>query len=455
MNKVLLRPLFREVYLKKTEKKLPVKKFNVGGFSKVERRNLLLTPITSALLQARTMPGESQLGSVFRSIGKGMEALPQTQLAIKQIDLQEKARKEAKEEKLKDKKFASSKKVLDQDTGNVIFADEESIQTTYSTKKPNEFKYIPVPDAEKAGKPTKVFDTETQSVAYAPQGDILTAKNSEGELRYLPVGKEESFVRAYPIIEGVQSDTAKFITKAQLLENPDGFVPVEGNLEMILKIDDYKAAKKQKNDVKNAMLAARDVGNIITQIEKDIVTQGAFTGNAADTVLAITGMTGFIDSFVSRNKQKEGKLFDKQYQDTENAITKLTNPDSPNFNSKITAYLNAPETQAARTSIINLAYAIAKAREPGGRFSVPDIELALESIGESSNKQTFLAGLRRIGLQIAERALEDYETVFDVARDEIPKGYSKVVDQYDYFSGVQFTEEDKNSIDPKNLFGAN
>ena len=451
MNKVLLRPLFREAYLKKTEKKLPVKKFNVGGFSKVEKRNLLLTPITSALLQARRMPGESQLGSVFRSVGKGMEKLPQTQLAIKQIELEEKAREEART----DKKFASSKKVLDQDTGKVIFADEENIQTTYSSKQPNELRYVPVPDAEKAGKPTKVFDTETQSVAYAPQGDILTAKNSEGELRYLPVGKEESFVKAYPIVDGVQDSKAQFVTKAQILENPEGFVPVEGNLEQMMKIGDMQREKKQKSDSENAMLAARDVGEIITRIEKDIVKQGAFTGNAADTVLAISGMTGFIDSFVSRNKQKEGKLFNQQYQDTEDAIGQLTNEDSPNFNAKITAYLNAPETQAAKTSIINLAYAIAKAREPGGRFSVPDIELALESIGESSNKQTFLAGLRRIGLQIAERAIEDYETVFDVTRDEIPKGYNKVVDQYNYFQGVQFTEDDKNSINPANLFGAN
>ena len=294
MNKVLLRPLFREAYLKKTEKKLPVKKFNVGGFSKVEKRNLLLTPITSALLQARRMPGESQLGSVFRSIGKGMEKLPQTQLAIKQIELEEQAREERK----KEKKFASSKKVLDQDTGKVIFADEETIQTTYSSKQPNQFRYVPVPDAEKAGKPTKVFDTETQSVAYAPQGDILTAKNSSGELRYLPVGKEDSLVKAYPIIDGVQSDTSQFVTKSQILENPEGFVPVEGNLEMMMKMKDIDRMKKQKTDAENAMLAARDVGEIITRIEKDVAKQGAFTGNAADTVLAITGMTGFIDSFV-------------------------------------------------------------------------------------------------------------------------------------------------------------
>ena len=325
----------------------------------------------------------------------------------------------------------------------------------YSTKNPSELRFVPVPDAEKAGKPVKVFDTETQSVAYAPQGDILTAKNSEGELRYLPVGKEDSLVKAYPIIDGVQDSTAKFVTKSEILDNPDGYVPVEGNLEMMIKIKDIDRTKKQKTDSENALLAARDVGEIITRIEKDIVKQGAFTGNAADTVLAISGMTGFIDSFVSRNKQKEGKLFNQQYQDTEDAILQLTNEDSPNFNARITAYLNAPETQAAKTSIINLAYAIAKAREPGGRFSVPDIELALQSIGESSNKQTFLAGLRRIGLEITGRALTDYETVFNVTRDEIPKGYNKVIDQYSYFQGVQFTEEDKNSINPKNLFGAN
>jgi len=87
MNKVLLRPLFKDAYLKK-EKKLEVKKFNVGGFSKVERRNLLLTPITSALLQATKRPGEGEFGALARAFGKGIEALPQTQLAIKNYDLQ-------------------------------------------------------------------------------------------------------------------------------------------------------------------------------------------------------------------------------------------------------------------------------------------------------------------------------------------------------------------------------
>lgn len=42
-----------------------------------------------------------------------------------------------------------------------------------------------------------------------------------------------------------------------------------------------------------------------------------------------------------------------------------------------------------RTSVVNLAYALAKSREEGGRFSVTDIELAMRTIGDSSNKTTF------------------------------------------------------------------
>ena len=77
MNKVLLRPLFKDAYLKKFNKGgLAVKKFKVGGISEVDRRNLLLTPITSALLQARKMPGEGELGALARTLGQGMAAVP-------------------------------------------------------------------------------------------------------------------------------------------------------------------------------------------------------------------------------------------------------------------------------------------------------------------------------------------------------------------------------------------
>ena len=63
---------------------------------------------------------------------------------------------------------------------------------------------------------------------------------------------------------------------------------------------------------------------------------------------------------------------------------------------------------AARANLIELGYAIAKSREEGGRFSVTDIELALRSIGDTSNKGVALAKLRETQRIIAERVRNTY-----------------------------------------------
>ena len=435
MNKVLLRPLFRNAYLKSKEK-LEVKKFNVGGFSRVEKRNLLLTPITSALLQARKMPGESELGALARSFGKGLEALPQTQIQIKQIELEEKAREEARRAKA----FASSKKVLDQDTGLVIFAPEEDIQTAMSETKPGQPRFIPAPD-ESTAQPKAVWDTLEEAEVYVDPNQILKVKKEDGSPRYIPVGKEEALVKAYKIIDGVQSDTQGFFTKKEILDNPKSFVPAEGNIELMLKSGDIQRQKKQKSDADAAMIAARNVTQIIRKLEEDMVEKGAFTGSAGDTVLAITGLTGFIDSFVNRQREADPKLYKEERRITEESIRKLTDPDSANYNVRITRYLNAPETQAAKTAIIDLAYAIAKVREPGGRFSVPDIELALKSIGESSNKANFLSGLKRLGGMITDNTIYEYQKAYNLTRDQIPNKHKEVVDAFKYFSGIPLEGE--------------
>lgn len=88
MNKVLMRPLFRDAYLKRN-KKLEVKKFKVGGISSVEKRNLMLTPITAALLQARQMPGESRLGSLARAFGQGLTQMPTVASQLADLETEE------------------------------------------------------------------------------------------------------------------------------------------------------------------------------------------------------------------------------------------------------------------------------------------------------------------------------------------------------------------------------
>jgi hypothetical protein len=448
MNKVLLRPLFKDAYLKK-EKKLQVKKFNVGGFSKVERRNLLLTPITSALLQATKRPGEGELGALARAFGKGIEALPQTQLAIKDYDL--KAREEQRKiNEAKKTKLASTKTVYDVDLDKNVLATELQIQTTESTKNPGSMRYLPEKKEPKADSFQSVWNTETQSEQFVPKSE-LTKTNSKGEPLYVPVGNKASPIAVYPIDQetGEQGDMI-FVTKAQVLDpkNKGLFVPQEGNIEAMLKVTDIQRNKKLRSDAETRMTNARDVLNIITDIRDDVRKKGAFTGTAGDVVINIAGVTGFVDSFINK-RRKEDENFEQDYAAAYDYVNnELTNPDSDKFNSKITAYLNAPETQQARTSIIDLAYAIAKVREPGGRFSVPDIELALQSIGNSSNIEVFEAGLKRIGLNTARGAINNYMDRFGVSRDEIPGNYEDVLKSFDALRGLNVEEGDEPDISP-------
>ncbi len=334
----------------------------------------------------------------------------------------------------KPEKLGATKKVLDVDTGNEVFATELQIQSTMSSKDGTQMKYVPIPSAEKKEKPMAVYDTITKSEVFALPSELLS-KTNDGNLRFLPIGKADQLVRAYPIVDGKTVPKPIFVTKAEVIANPKLYEPVEGNIEMMLKVDDFKQEKQIKQDATKQMLAARDVSSIIRRLEKDIMEGGAFTGNAGDTVGFLTGVSGFVDQFVNKQRDVDKTLYNQQYRDAAEAIEILQNDDT--INAKLTRFLNAPETQAAKTSVVNLAYALAKAREPGGRFSVADIELALRSIGESSNKMSFLAGLKRTGLEATERAIKDYETVFNLTREDLPIKFKEVIDNYNYFGGFE------------------
>ena len=191
MNKVLMRPLFRKAYLKKQDKNLKVEKFKVGGFSQTEKRNLLLTPITSALLQARVMPGESQLGSLARAFGKGIEPIPGLSLQIKQLDEEAKAR----EDKRRESKLEKTKQVFDNVTQKSVFATESMIQNTLMDD--GGFRFTPMPEKKTAKQPMKVFDVLKQKEVFVNPDLVLSTfipdgQRGEGQkARYLPIGKEE------------------------------------------------------------------------------------------------------------------------------------------------------------------------------------------------------------------------------------------------------------------------
>lgn len=444
MNKVLMRPLFRKAYLKKQDKNLKVEKFKVGGFSQTEKRNLLLTPITSALLQARVMPGESQLGSLARAFGKGIEPIPALSLQIKQLDEEAKAR----EDKRRESKLEKTKQVFDNVTQKSVFATESMIQNALMDD--GSFRFTPMPEKKTAKQPMKAFDLLTQKEVFV-NPDLLTTtfipdKESGQKARYVPIGKEDALVKAYKrdSESGEFGTTPVFVRKSEILQNQDLYQPVEGNIEMMLKVKDIERQRKQKSDADVAMTNAQGATELIRRIEKKVL-KSQFTGRAADTILAFTGFTGFVDQFINRNDRKEMADLRK----TEVSINRIIGGEGTN--ARITRALKAAEAQGLKTSIINLAYFIAKTREPGGRFSIPDIELALQSIGESSNKATFLEGLRSTGEDLAAMALNEYTSAYDILDEDIPNKYNKLITNYDYFRGVEIDSDDDSpeSILPK------
>ena len=145
------------------------------------------------------------------------------------------------------------------------------------------------------------------------------------------------------------------------------------------------------------------------------------------------------------DKKADIKSFNTGMKRIEDRIQQLENDDS--INARLTRFLNAPETSAAKSDIINLAYAIAKAREPGGRFSVTDIDLALQSIGESSNKRNFISGLKRVGLAMTTEAVDNYVIAYDIADEDIPNKYNALINNNRYFRGLEIDSD----INPNSL----
>ncbi len=57
------------------------------------------------------------------------------------------------------------------------------------------------------------------------------------------------------------------------------------------------------------------------------------------------------------------------------------------------SFSSVKKAQALKTLVTQLVYKVAKSRESGGKFSVPDIQFAFQSVGESSSAEILATGL--------------------------------------------------------------
>jgi len=409
--------------------------FGLNLASATPRGGIIATAAEAAKKPAQTLFAEQAQNKAFERSLK---------LAGAKMDIEQKS-KELEGEGIK-----PTKKVYDNDLKKEVFATEKQIQTTMSKDNPTEMRYVPLPEADKT-KPVKVYDNLTKSTVFVNQSQILDTKftNDQGEesQRYIPVPPKDRTTRAYVLDDatGEFSENPQFVKESVVLENPDKYRPVEGNIELMLKAEEIKKDKAIKVEADKKMLASNTVAKIIRRLEEDIASKGAFTGAAGDTVQFITNVSGFVDQFINKDKKEDIGAYNTGYKRVQDRIQQLLNDDT--INARLTRFLKAPESAAAKADIINLAYAIAKAREPGGRFSVTDIDLALESIGESSNKLSFIAALKRVGLFITTDAIDDYVMAYNIADEDIPVKYNALVNNNKYFRGLEISGD----IDPNSL----
>lgn len=118
---------------------------------------------------------------------------------------------------------------------------------------------------------------------------------------------------------------------------------------------------------------------------------------------------------------------------------------------------------SAQTLVIELAYALAKAREEGGRFSVSDIELAMRSVGNGASRAQALAKIAEIKKTAVNDVVTRYFNHVDYrkylsdiragkmteeqALNEIAKADPRIIPYIKpYLIGKGFAKEDKKEV---------
>tara|TARA_R110001592_G_scaffold333812_1_gene617840 strand:- start:3420 stop:4919 length:1500 start_codon:yes stop_codon:yes gene_type:complete len=374
-----------------------------------DSRKAMLLAVAGRLLQADQRPGEGMFSGVGRGVGKAItEDFP----TINKIKLADRA------------------------------ARAKSLTGSTAVNK------------------TSVYNIETKQDEEVSFADYRADQDS-GNPKYI-IGKDKSYKlgvnieglgeigdpielnpRQQQIFEKMYGDNFMKIFR------PTSFIDIKGEIEKAKALGDYKSEKDLENklDLKYNENSAK----VITSLKINTELQDTIRGFALDDKYSdknmkanpqgaslglINDFTRNADAFVSVFKETGRRLGyggtnDLKFQDKQNLANDLVNlKDEDDIKEYLQTYekefgrakgvntvLDANALQRfakmdakAKTLMIELAYAIAKAREEGGRFSVSDIELAMMSIGNSSSRAQALEQLATLKFTQSTAALSPYQT---------------------------------------------
>ena len=213
-----------------------------------------------------------------------------------------------------------------------------------------------------------------------------------------------------------------------------GDAPLWYTAETEETLDMGKRGRESREAIKPQLVAAKSMLDYKDEITVALLNKGT-SGGARDVVLSIADTVGFVSSGYEalanslfpklggktgadadyKNMQGDQQLInylenkrDKQggLSGSENKIYKvLTN--TMTGGQEVIA-----DAQRIKTAVTQLVYMVAKTRESGGKFSVPDIQFAFDSIGDGSDPTRLLTGIDSIMREAVSSVVDKTEFAF-------------------------------------------
>ena len=349
------------------------------------KKQQMLLAVAGRLLQAQQRPGEGMFSGVGRGVGKAItEDFPM----IQKLDLTARASGVKRSGPLNKTKVYDT---IDGEQREISFAEYDADQ--------------------KSGKPRYMIgESETYTIgiegtAFGDKGRLITL--DPVQIRQL----KDKLKGNFPLVfrpKGERDREAEYKT----FMNQEKFKKeVEAETEAVTKLDELVNKNTQVLDISDKILQnIEGLGDVALEGDKAIA---GFVGDVIYNVQSfIGGAQATFEVFgadptesvnVEKSRAVEFMSKTNQADDIQDYLNKLAETESGKRRfgqdeiSRSTLERFAGLSAQNKTLIIELAYSIAKSREEGGRFSVSDIELAMASIGNTSDRR--MAGIQLKAIQ--------------------------------------------------------
>ena len=482
-----------EKIIKKTQD-LGKQKDQEGLFSDREKKGIFAANVAIALAQP---------GDFFSNLGQGLGqgALSLANLSVEEKNIINAKKKAGKADFYYDTILDKTYKVEDAKAMTTFIQDDKGVMVPRFVKQPsnkktdNTFVSKLVLDP-KTGKFIKKDILKSQ---YAPYLGGDYSKYEEGSIQPLP---EDDVARV--ILEdsvfGKRGDKI-FVSKEVAQQNKDilgGGLSAEDialiEQQALYKtketgafFDELQTVQSQARKSDQALFLVKDISERL-----EFGAKGGILNSASQAIDQIKSLGGFIVGYDREGNAKRVKvsdvgkdvLFDPSRGENYNDVKlAFTNPEayikkmkeagdpasmaeqnefkkSMGLFTKEFAELNA----GLQTNVIQLAYAIAKANEEGGRFSVSDIKFAMDSIGAGTSEGVFKSKLNTVAQRLATKTYQEVNDFFesyeenslDLIRDKIKqqKGlslYKRIDENYDYFTQGEDYKRDREDEKKKKI----